>query len=114
MDTLRDIKDTDELPMAAQQAGDTRMLAQLDVVLFDVSISMTEPAFTGSAMQRLDTAKQYFTAFVDRCQAYGYAHAVGLVTIGADAKVKSELSTVWEKFDQQMVNAQANEGTHPG
>ncbi len=62
-------------------------------------------------LSRLETVKQLFHAFVNRSEAYGYAHAIGLICFGATARMTCQLTPLFERFRDHVDSAKASGDT---
>lgn len=70
------------LPKKNSACHDPRSVAQVDVVLLDLSGSMSESAFddaSSGSITREGASVAFLCAFVERLTVHGYPHAVGLV-----------------------------------
>ena len=55
-------------------------------------------------LKRIDAAKELFSAFATRTQAYKLHHAIGLTLFSTDITVKLKITTDVEKFEVYSYN----------
>jgi ubiquitin-protein ligase/uncharacterized protein YegL len=88
-----------------------RQITQIDYILLDVSGSMDSKAFEKGSTTRIEAAKMYFNALVDKLVAFELPHAVGLVCFGENIVEKFKVSTEYEEGLSKVLGAvEANEG----
>jgi len=75
---------------------------RIDVIDIDVLYKRDD-----SRMTRMQTVKQLFHAFVNRCQAYDYATQIGLIIFDSDVDYTCPLTQVLEDFRDHVEEAGA-------
>eukprot|EP00823_Brevimastigomonas_motovehiculus_P004822 TRINITY_DN329_c0_g2_i1.p1 TRINITY_DN329_c0_g2~~TRINITY_DN329_c0_g2_i1.p1 ORF type:complete len:1132 (+),score=310.68 TRINITY_DN329_c0_g2_i1:61-3456(+) len=84
---------------------DTREPDEATLVLLDKSGSMCGRF---GDMTRMDTVKQFFHAYSNRCMAYNLAQQIGLIVFGDIASVECRMTPLFERFKEVI------DSTKPG
>jgi len=87
------------LNLPVSSTGDLRPIKQVDVVLLDLSSSMATRHADG--MTRLEAAKAYFSAFIDKCISFQLPHVIGIVFFGhrlESIPLNRDLEHIQEEF----------------
>lgn len=85
-DAVSKINTTVEPAEETPKTGDTRLLTQLDVIVFDISASMTSKS-CDPENTRLGAAKILFHTMVDKLVGHECPHSLGLVLFGERLRV---------------------------
>lgn len=95
-----------------EQKEDNRPIEQVNLILFDVSLSMTTKTklSTKQVMDRGEISKAFFGSYIDKLIAFNYPHLVGLITFGEYVKEVLKITKNYEQFCKDFGSIQTKEG----
>ncbi|EGC40543.1 hypothetical protein DICPUDRAFT_51972 [Dictyostelium purpureum] len=96
--------------------GTSQVISCIDVIVIDLSGSMSAPAFMGSykpgelEMKRIEFAQALFQTFIDKMVSYELPAVCGLVCFGSVAKLTFGITKNFDSFSTELGEIQANMG----
>jgi ubiquitin-protein ligase len=87
----------------------TNEIEQLDMVVIDISASMTGKAFKNDILTRIEAAQAFFQAYLDKYHQHEIAAAVGLVQFGHLINLTFPITREFETFSTELGEIEANQ-----
>jgi hypothetical protein len=97
--------------VSGTRLDDSECVGKLDHVYLHRGRSRHEKRKKESRLSRIETTKQLFHAFVNRCQAYNIPNQLGLILFSTAVRRSCEMTRLFEKFREHVDRSRAGGDT---